>query len=529
VIRLPRREATLMVAVHGWSGVVLGLLLYAVIVTGTAAVFSQEIKSWSAGALGPQEPFARPLDVAVRRRAAETPAVYLDEISLGGTVAGNVWLFFHTHDTPPGGGEVKERGILYEVAPDGHVVARNEGWGDDLFAADPRTALGQFFVDLHVRLHLPKPWGLVLTGILALAMLVAAVSGLLMHRRLFLDIFTLRRGRDRLVALRDAHTVAATWTLPHAFVLAFTGAFFSFALSVGLPILAKTVFNGNQAALFRALIGSTAAPNPRPAEPSQLDHVLSDARSRTGTPIVFTTIDHWGRADARITVRHAAPDGSLADVRLVYDGVSGAFLAEKPALGVRPSIGGMAFGAIRPLHVGSFAGWWSKIVWAALGATTAYVAFSGLRLWVRRRIERSGSRALGRMTAWVGGGLPLAMATSAAAFFAALPSGATVQRTPVGFLIAAALSLVAAIVLPAAYVCRLLFSATGLVLLSLPWLRLATGGPTWSQALQAAQSAIPALDTLVTLAGVTCLIPAAVALRRRLTQSRSQALTQAAE
>ena len=54
MIRLPQRETKLMVAVHGWSGVVLGLLLYAVIVTGTAAVFAQEIKFWSAGALEPR-------------------------------------------------------------------------------------------------------------------------------------------------------------------------------------------------------------------------------------------------------------------------------------------------------------------------------------------------------------------------------------------------------------------------------------------------------------------------------------------
>ena len=45
MIRLPQRETKLMVAVHGWLGVVLGLLLYAVIVTGTAAVFAQENQS----------------------------------------------------------------------------------------------------------------------------------------------------------------------------------------------------------------------------------------------------------------------------------------------------------------------------------------------------------------------------------------------------------------------------------------------------------------------------------------------------
>ena len=68
-------------------------------------------------------------------------------------------------------------------------------------------------------------------------------------------------------------------------------------------------------------------------------------------------------------------------------------------------------------------------MWFALGAASAYVAWSGLNLWVRRRADQRGWRALGRMTAWVGGGLPFAMAAAAAAYFVSLPSLATVFWT----------------------------------------------------------------------------------------------------
>src|SRR3546814_12788024 len=62
--------------------------------------------------------------------------------------------------------------------------------------------------DLHVRLHVPNPWGLLLTGILGLAMLVAAISGLLIHRHLFKDIFTLRTRANPVLVDRDRHSVA---------------------------------------------------------------------------------------------------------------------------------------------------------------------------------------------------------------------------------------------------------------------------------------------------------------------------------
>ena len=49
MIHLPKNETKLMVAVHGWSGILLGLVLYAVVLTGTAAVFAEEIGTWSSG------------------------------------------------------------------------------------------------------------------------------------------------------------------------------------------------------------------------------------------------------------------------------------------------------------------------------------------------------------------------------------------------------------------------------------------------------------------------------------------------
>jgi uncharacterized iron-regulated membrane protein len=514
MIRLPQRETKLMVAVHGWSGAVLGLLLYAVIVTGTAAVFSQEIKAWSSGALGPIDPFARPVESVARRLAAETPEQFRDDLSIRGSARGNLTFFFHRHEKVESG-EIREKGVLYEVAPDGRVVARREGFAIDVFAGDTTSALGRFFVDLHVRLHLPNPWGLLLTGILGIAMLVAAVSGLLMHRHLLRDIFTLRPGGLRLVSMRDLHTVAGTWILPHAFVLAFTGAFFSFAIAVGLPLLTKIAFNGDRPAMIETVIGAQKKADPRPAVGANLDTIIADAKARAGTQIAFVSIDNWDRADAHITIRHVQKDGSLMLTTLIYDGATGAFVREKPVLGTRPSVGGSAFALMGPLHFGNFAGWWSKAVWFALGAASAYVAWSGLALWVRRREEKPGWRALGRMTAWVGAGLPFAMAASAVAFFLALQADATIFWTPAAFLIAAAIALVPALFARAERIAPLLFCGTGLVLLSLPVLRIATGGPSWSAALTAGQLAIPVLDILLSIGAVACLLPARALLRRR--------------
>jgi uncharacterized iron-regulated membrane protein len=510
VIRLDARETKTLVAVHGWAGVVLGLLLYAVIVTGTAAVFAQEIKAWSGGLLGTTEPLGQPLDALIGRLEAQTPEPFREDLTLRATPAGNLWAFFHADEKV--GGTRRERGVLYTIAPDGRVISRAEGYGNELAAADPYTALGRFYVDLHVRLHIPNPWGLIVTGILGLAMLVAAVSGILMHRHLFRDVFTLR-GAGRPVGLRDLHSVAGTWTLPHAFVLAFTGAYLSFAIAVGLPMLASIAFKGDVREMVTTLNGLPVV-DARPAAPTSIDAVLADARKRADAPLLLAAIANRGRADARLTVFPAPKRGELTAMRLIYNGATGELIRERPIVGMRPSVGATLLGLVAPLHFGNFAGWWSRAVWFALGAASAYVTWSGLNLWVRRRADRRGWRALGRVTAWVGGGLPFAMAAAAAAYFVSLPPLTTVVWTPVAFLTAAALALVPALRMRSVErVAPLLFGATGVLLIALPMLRAAAGGPGWGAALAADQNAVPALDVLAVLGGIACLASAVLTLR----------------
>lgn len=510
MINLKAQETKTLVAVHGWAGAVLGLLLYAVIVTGTAAVFANEIKAWSGGLLGTSEPMSQPLDSVLERLEAETPAEFRGDLSLRTTPAGNLLAFFHADEMVDGAR--RERGIVYTIGANGRVISRAEGSAKDLAANDPYIALGRFYVDLHVRLHLPNPWGLIVTGILGLAMLVAAVSGILMHKHLFRDIFVLR-GRARLVGLRDLHSVAGTWTLPHAFVLAFTGAYLSFTIAVALPMLAKIAFKGNVREMVTTLNGMRAV-DPRPAAIANLDQMLSDARRRAGAPLLIASWENRGRADSRITIFPAPRSGELTAMRLIYNGATGELIRERPIVGMQPSLGASLLGLIGPVHFGNFAGWWSRGVWFALGAASAYVAWSGLALWVRRRSDQRGWRGLGRMTAWVGGGLPFAMATSAAAYFVSLPSLSTVFWTPAAFLAAAALALVPTLAMRSIErLPPLLFGATGILLLALPVLRTLVGGPGWGAAIASGQNAVAAMDFLVALGGAACVASAVMTLR----------------
>lgn len=510
MIRLSQSRSKTLLALHGWSGVLLGLLLYAVILTGTLAVFADEIGDWSSPLeQSPENAFPAGLGARLGTLATTVDPQYHEELSLFPRAGGAIQAFFHHHIQPPGRSQPEPFGVQFTLHPQTlAVLERQQGFGEEISAHDRRNALADFLVELHVSLHIPPPWGFLLTGILGLAMLVAAVSGLLLHRHLLKELFTIRRWRESLLERRDTHVIAATWNLPFAFVLAFTGSFFSFTSSVGIPAMAMVAFGGDQQKLIETIIGTPPAEQLAPAPLGDLDAMLRDARQRAGAEPAFVSIAHYGRADAQVTVFTRAADGELGSHNLVYEGRSGRFLQEKPGLGLVPSLGGTLADLMGPLHFGNFGGWLSKAGWFALGFASAYVTLSGLLLWTTRRADAPAWRRMTQATLWMAYGLPLALATTPLAYLAGLALGLE-RLTPIMSLSLLGTALLAAALarkLEAEPLRRALLTATAVILLLLPAARLLCGGPGWWLALSVGWNAIPALD-------LSCLLGAALCLR----------------
>ena len=280
MIALGQRNMKLLIAVHGWSAVILGFLLYAVVFTGTVAVLATEIGYWSIGHVRTGSPLAGPIDETVRKLSKQVGRAYREDVSVRATASGQLKVFFHKH-VRKANGNVLDRGVIFEVDPaTEEVLSRREGFRVDLQNADRDSVLKRFIVDTHVRLHVPNPWGLLLTGVLGLAMMAAGVSGFLIHRHLLRDAFTLRESQTAVLAARDRHSVAASWGLPFAFLLAFTGCFFSFATSFGVPVLAMVAFGGDLAKAQRIVSGTQFA---RPGNRAETGQSRRHAGRRYGT------------------------------------------------------------------------------------------------------------------------------------------------------------------------------------------------------------------------------------------------------
>jgi uncharacterized iron-regulated membrane protein len=499
---------------------VLGILLYAVVITGTVAVFGHEIAEWSAGGARNHAPLSSNIDGKVRPALDRLSKGYLDEVSIWADARGDLVVFAHAHVPDPETGAMEEYGPMFRINSEtGEILERNEGFAFDRPDWHSASALETFLVDLHVQLYMPQPWGLIVTGILGLSMMVAAITGFLMHRHLIRDLFVAARPGERLVSARDRHVLAASWGLLFAFLLGFTGSFYSFAGTVTFPMLAQVAFGGDREALVHTLFEAPVTPDARPVRFADLDKIVAKAQRQTGGEVSLIKISHYGRADARVSVWHLPPERGLGYVHNSFDGADGRFLGTRPIVGNKPSAGSAIYSLMAPLHFGHFAGVLSKAVWVGLGAAMCYVILSGMRLWCRRREDERLWRGFDQAVTVTGWGLPVAMIASAYAFFISSAIADPFDWTPWGFVLGAVLSVAIGLGLRDGEATRLWFRRlVALGCLGLPAFRLICVGPDWARAVMDGQGAVISLDLAFAFAGLVLLY------RGRATRARQPAV-----
>lgn len=527
-----------MAWLHTWSGLLVGWVLFLVFCAGTAAYFKDEISFWMRPELHQlslsdmvQTESAAVAVAAMQARAPNSP----------------IWFITLPSVREPGLRTTWERPPEPQAKTDPKPASKARRNRFDSATLDPITGQpllavrdtrgGEFFYRLHFDLHyLPALWARWIVGFCAMFMLVAIVSGIVTHKRIFKDFFTFRPKKGQRSWL-DAHNVTAVLALPYHLMITYTG--LVTLMFMYMPWGPQAVYKGDRETFIAEMFESIG---PRNAKPAGVPALLAPVG-----PMVAQAHAHWGGAAVgRITVNHPndayatvsllrqeGRDMSSAQPSMLFNGVTGQLLS---TAGESPGAAVQTRGVLYGLHLGRFANPVLRGLFFLSGLAGCLMVATGLLLWaVKVRQKQAKALAQGARTGFglrlveglnigVITGVPLAMAS----YFWAnrlLPLGLA-ERSAAEiniFFIALALALVVGLVWPSRRTWQLLLALGGAVLAGVPVLNAATTSTHLGVSLTSGLWAVAGFDGVCLLMGLA-LISCAVWLgRRQPSQAKGQA------
>lgn len=367
-----------MAWIHAWLGLLAGWILFAMFLTGTASYFRPEITRW-------MQPELRSVTVPADQ-AAQAAVSYLQ----AATPDALQWFIYLPDDrTAVTRVFVRAKPDPAKPAPRRPELKLDPATGQPLAARDTRG--GEHFYRFHFQLQLPHPWGRWLAGVCAIFMLAAIISGVVTHKRIFVDFFTLRWSKGQRSWL-DAHNASAVLALPYHAMITYTGLITLVAMYMPWPVKA----NFDKPDDFTAAAHGAPAEGKASGRPAPLQPVgpMIEAAARTWAGDRPRTIVVRNPGDAAATVTVLRGTAARLDARpdsITFSGATGQELSRSPSSGPAVATAGVMLG----LHLGHFASPALRWVYFFLGLTGAAMVGTGLVLWVVKRRKPNAAQFFG--------------------------------------------------------------------------------------------------------------------------------------
>lgn len=389
-----------MLAGHSALGIAFAALIYIVCFSGTVLVFLNELRRW-------EQPDAPVITAPMDPRAIADALVAIHAQARAEDAAHDVVLIGPTGISPRFHASYHD-----DDGTEAEWILDDEG----LLAAPLEAPWSQFVADLHIALHLPRTWGLLLVGLTGVALLSSLISGILSHPRIFKDAFALRWGGARRLQEADLHNRLGVWGLPFHVAVSLTGALLGLSTLI-IGVLAFAAYEGNTEKAFAAIIGPMAGTDSSPAPvPDMAAMIRRVQESAPAARFVSAHIQHIGTMGQVVHLGMKTP-GYLPIANTYYFDGAGRMLGEGGL--ERGSVGQQILGALQPLHFGWFGGLPVKIAYAILGLALTIVSFNGVTIWlVRRRDKGRAAPRLERVWTAIGWSQPIAFGATAIAALA---------------------------------------------------------------------------------------------------------------
>lgn len=392
-----------MTWLHTWFGLVLGFVLMVCFYFGALSVFDREFDRWTMPATRfaaqPMPSYDKVLEPVFERLRPDpqdmeaTARRVIGQIPPPETLRLQALYAYTTHRDPVlgiGG----EFGIPNRPrdASDEHQHVHGYATIDPrsgAFLPESQLKIGSgFFYPMHISLHLYwADLGYWIVGLAALTMLAALVSGVVMHRKIFRELFTFRPWKRTQRSALDLHNLTGVVALPFHFFFAFTGLVI-FA-GIYLPVSGNLLKPLQQAHEVQeaALTGLPHDPAGIAAPTASVDAMVLEAKRRWAArgmagEVGYLEMNHLGDRNGYVSLYRAGSDQvALVGQGVHFEASTGRVIREDPA----PNAVNGVHEYLTGLHLQQFRHWFLRWLYVAGGLLGCVCIATGFIFFVEKR------------------------------------------------------------------------------------------------------------------------------------------------
>lgn len=362
-----------MAWLHAWTGLIFGWLLFAIFLMGTSSYYRHHINLWMQPQLAEYQ--------INQDTAIQTATQYLEKNASDA----KSWFFSVANQEQP------VNKIYWEKA-DGAYESRtlDANTGQELQLS--ATQGGEFFYRFHYQLYgMPVLIGRLIASLAAFVMLIVLISGIITHKKIITDFFTLRTFKSQRSWL-DFHNVSSVVALPFFLTITFTGLAIFFYLY--LPLGMKKLYPDNPYQYFTEIrtITETQKSNaaPQPLEAVTVAELLKQVRQQWGDQALATIEAKNPNTDQAIITFKQLEDRSITlDQAQISFNHTGKILTNTRN---NSPIATLNFG-VYSLHMATFAQPILRLAFFLSGILGCLMIASGLLLWsLKRQIQNKSNQ-----------------------------------------------------------------------------------------------------------------------------------------
>ena len=354
------RRAFLLV--HSWAGLIAGVYVLVISVTGAALVFRIDLQRAS-------HPH---LFTARTAGALADPVTIMESVSRaypGHNLSGV--------DAPT---TARPTYLAYVTTPGQFATVLIDPVSAEVLGELPENSLVRTLQDLHYDL-LAGRTGRTVNGLGAAAVLVMGITGACIWwpgRKTWRRGFTIDFSRRGPWFWWEMHRAIGVWSVLLILMWAITGMYFAF------PSFARSLIT-SVSPLTPNRVPASSAPVAGAAAPSWREMIAIAQREHPGGHVARVVLPFGDRGAFLVMFADRSPTPAFAELESVYlDRLSGARLRTDLT---SPTIGDTIVRWMAPAHVGSFGGLPIRIAWFGFGLMPALLFVTGFAVWWIRTIR----------------------------------------------------------------------------------------------------------------------------------------------